>query len=139
MHLHSLVCELHRTQVPLLDLALRKAGMRDGAPFRAVYHFRHQTRCAQVLEEAQRIHAAEHAHRSLVNACLASFICRRPTSKPRASRASGEQRLKWSATSGAVGGVPEAARRVPGVQRCRWKARRLRMLLVCMLHLMQAS
>ena len=94
MHLHSLVCEVHRIQVPLLDLARRKAGMREGAQFRAVYHFRHQTRCAQVLEEAQRIHAAEHAHRSLVNACLASFICRRPTSKPRASRASGTQRLK---------------------------------------------
>jgi len=118
MHLHSLVCELHRTQVPLLDLALRKAGMRDGAQFRAVYHFRHQTRCAQVLEEAQRIHAAEHAHRWLVHACLTSFICRRPTSKPRASRASGKQPLKWNATSGAVGELPEAARRVPGVQRC---------------------
>ena len=118
MHLHSLVCEVHRIQVPLLDLARRKAGMREGAQFRAVYHFRHQTRCAQVLEEAQRIHAAEHAHRSLVNACLASFICRRPTSKPRASRASGKQPLKWNATPGAVGGVLDAARRVPWVQRC---------------------
>ena len=29
--------------------------------------------------------------------------------------------------------------RMPGVQRCRWKARRLRTLLVCLLHLMQAS
>jgi len=51
----------------------------------------------------------------------------------------GAAAAEWNATPGAVGDVPEAARRVPGVQLFRWKARRLRMLLVCMLHLMQAS
>ena len=61
-HLRS----LHRTQVPLLDLQLvARLGARDRAVLRCAGHFYHQTWCAQLREEALRIHAAEQALGSL--------------------------------------------------------------------------
>ena len=46
---------------------------------------------------------------------------------------------KWTCACCESRGGGGGCGRMPGVQRCRWKARRLRTLLVCLLHLMQAS
>ena len=46
----------------------------------------------------------------------------------------GAAAAEWNATSRAVGELPEAARRVPGVQRFSWRAGSMCAQLVCELH-----
>ena len=88
------------------------------------WHFRNQTRCAQLLEASERTRSAEAARRSSLRVrqqASSSHSVELGQSQELRGRA-GSSGSNRNAASEAVGGMLEAARRAPGAQRCRWGA-----------------
>ena len=117
-----LISEFHRTQVPLLDLARRKAGC--AGPCRSEH--RRAVPVPNAVRAAARRSAA-HPHCRASSAAACELRCQRASSDSSADLDASEELRGRAGSSSSerhssfedIGGSYGAARRVSGMQRCR--------------------
>ena len=142
MHLYSLVCELHGHAGAAARLGSSHGWMRGFAPFGAP---RCVTGVKRDAHDRSQKRSASTLPTRLAAAC--ELLCQRASADSGADLKQAESFVGEREAAVEIGiqrpkptvGCLKPLERVPGAQRCRWKAKGLCVLIACEMHLAQAA